>query len=139
VLWTDGASAYERRDGRDTRIRPSAATRIVELNADGAGDDIGPRLVSDRRVRTWMSPRVSASTLALPWVAEGRRAAYASDGDLRHSVHFAAGIALCRASGCVVSDLSGQSLDTGDGLLIAADLETWRQLRTHVDRHRAGR
>jgi len=137
ILWTDGVSAYERREGRDTGIRPSAATRIVELNADGAGDDIGPRLISNRRVRTWMSPRVSASTMVLPWVAEGRRGAYASDGDLRHSVHFAAGIALCRAAGCVVSDLTGESLDTGDGLMIAADLETWDELRAHVHRHRS--
>ena len=136
VLWTDGAGAYERRDGGTTRVRPSAQSRIIEVNADGAGDDIGPRLVSDVHVRSWMSPRVSASTLVLGWVAAGQRAAYASDGDLRHSVHFAAGIALCRAVGCVVSDLSGGDLSTGDGLLIAADQDTWRQLSAHVRRLR---
>ncbi|ADG76514.1 inositol monophosphatase [Cellulomonas flavigena DSM 20109] len=136
VLWTDGADAYERREGRTVHVRPSAASRIVEVNADGAADDIGPRLVSDVRVRSWMSPRVSASTLVLGWVAAGQRAAYVSDGDLRHSVHFAAGIALCRAAGCVIGDLSGGDVHTGDGLLIAADHETWRQLSNHVARHR---
>jgi myo-inositol-1(or 4)-monophosphatase len=139
VLWTDGALAYERRDGRDRRVRASRVTRLIEFNADGASDDIGPRLISDALVRSWMSPRVSASTMALAWVATGQRAAYASDGDLRHSVHFAAGIALCRAAGCIVSDLSGDDIRSGDGLLIAADRQTWTELHAHVDRHRGSR
>lgn len=134
VLWTDGVVAHEHRGVRDSRIAPSDRSRIIELNADGPGDDIGPRLVSDVLLREWMSPRVSASTMVLAWVAEGRRAAYASDGDLRYSVHFAAGIALCKAAGCVVSDLSGKDLASGAGLLIAADRQTWEQLCSHVDR-----
>jgi fructose-1,6-bisphosphatase/inositol monophosphatase family enzyme len=44
-------------------------------------------------------PRVRSTTLALAWVAAGRRAAYVTEGDLRDSVHFAAGIALCSGRG----------------------------------------
>jgi len=43
-------------------------------------------------------PRVVSTTLAVAWVAAGRRAAaYITDGDLQDSVHFASGIALYRA------------------------------------------
>jgi myo-inositol-1(or 4)-monophosphatase len=117
-------------------IRAEEAIRGVLREHRPRDGVIGEELGSDEHVRSWMSPRVSASTLVLGWVAAGQRAAYASDGDLRHSVHFAAGIALCRAVGCVVSDLSGGDLSTGDGLLIAADQDTWRQLSAHVRRLR---
>ncbi|MFD2356134.1 inositol monophosphatase family protein [Nonomuraea ferruginea] len=53
------------------------------------------------------APRVVSTTLAVAWVAAMRRAAYVTDGHLQDSVHFAAGIALCRAAGCVVTDLHG--------------------------------
>jgi fructose-1,6-bisphosphatase/inositol monophosphatase family enzyme len=43
-------------------------------------------------------------------------------------VHFAAGIALCRGAGCIVTDLTGEPLDTGRGLIVAADAETLRSL-----------
>ncbi|MDX3089372.1 inositol monophosphatase family protein [Streptomyces griseoaurantiacus] len=57
----------------------------------------------------------------------GRRgAAYVTDGEnLSGSVHFAAGIALCRAAGCVVTGVEGAPLDEGGrGLMVAADEET---------------
>jgi myo-inositol-1(or 4)-monophosphatase len=47
-----------------------------------------------------------------------------SDGDLRDSVHFTAGLAICRAAGCVVTDLHGQDLYDGPGVIVAADAET---------------
>ncbi len=66
-----------------------------------------------------------STTLALAWVAAGRRAAYVTDGHLRDSVHFAAGLALCRAAGCVVTGIDGQPLHTGaGGVVAAADAET---------------
>lgn len=59
------------------------------------------------------------------WVAAGRRAGYVTEGDLRDSVHFAAGIALCQAAGCIVAGLHGQPLHTGvGGLVAAADQDT---------------
>lgn len=137
ILWTDGTATHERRDGRDTPVHPSAATRLLELNANGPDDVIGAHLIADPAVRSWMSPRASSSTTPLAWVAAGRRAAYVCDGDRRDNVHFAAGIAVCQAAGCVVSDLTGGDLSSGDGLLVAADRETWDALLTHVARHRA--
>jgi len=47
-------------------------------------------------------PRVTSTTEALAWVAAGRHAAYLTEGDLVDNVHFAAGVGLCRAAGCVV-------------------------------------
>ena len=60
-------------------------------------------------------PRITSSTLALAWVAAGRHAAYVTEGDLRDNVHFAPGVSLCRAAGCVVTDLDGRPVDTGAG------------------------
>jgi myo-inositol-1(or 4)-monophosphatase len=63
--------------------------------------------------------------MALTWVATGQRAAYITDGDLRDNVHFAAGLAICEAAGCVVTDLEGYEWGSGaTGLVAAADAET---------------
>lgn len=143
VFWTDGAGAWVRdASGRDDRLIPSAGSRLVDLNLDppfphapgfravellamaefagggagGAGGGAGFR------------PRVVSSTVAVAWVAAGRRAAYITDGGpgLRlDSVHFAAGIALCEAAGCVVTGIDGLPVDEGaGGLIVAADRET---------------
>jgi myo-inositol-1(or 4)-monophosphatase len=61
-------------------------------------------------------------------VAAGRRAAYVTNGRLRDSVHFTAGIAVCQSAGCVVTDLRGQPLHTGLGLIAAADPATHAKL-----------
>lgn len=130
VFWTDGRAAWSRRDGVDERLAPSAGTGLVDLNLDGpypndewfsaVGFLAGPAFAGILR------PRVSATTLAVAWVAVGRRAAFVSDGDMRDNVHFSAGIALCRAAGCVVGDLSGRELasDREGGLVVAADEAT---------------
>lgn len=54
------------------------------------------------------------------------RAAYVTDGgDLAGSVHFVAGIALCRAAGCVVTGVDGAPVgQTGSGLVVASGAET---------------
>ena len=65
------------------------------------------------------------TTLALAWVATGQQAAYITGGDLQGSVHWTAGIALCRAAGAVVTNLAGGELHTGaHGMVAAADAET---------------
>ncbi len=67
-------------------------------------------------------PRVSSTTLAMTWLADGRRAGYLHEGDLRKNVHFAAPVAIARAAGCVVTGIHGQPLDVAPyGLLAAAD------------------
>jgi myo-inositol-1(or 4)-monophosphatase len=70
-------------------------------------------------------PRVVSTSVALAWVATGQRAGYVTDGDVRDSVHFAAGLAICEGAGCIVSDLRGHAWGDGPtGLLVAADSET---------------
>jgi myo-inositol-1(or 4)-monophosphatase len=77
-------------------------------------------------------PRITSTTLALAWVAAGRHAAYVTEGDLRDNVHFAPGVGLCRAAGCVVTDLNRGPVDTGaaparpgrGGLIAAGDVAT---------------
>jgi len=106
-FWTDGEAAWLRQGGLDTRLEPTASSSLVDVNCDGLGDFIGPQLVADSELRSRYGPRVLSTTLALAWVAAGQRTAYITDGDLAGSVHFTAGIALCRDAGCVVSDLMG--------------------------------
>lgn len=124
VFWTDGRVALVRRDGRDHTLSPSATTRLVDVNLDGPQPDAGGfnagRLLADPAFRAAFGPRVLSTTLALTWVAAGRRAGYVIGGQPRDSVHTASGIALCRAAGCVVTGLRGQPLHTGVGGLVAA-------------------
>ncbi|MEV0807176.1 inositol monophosphatase family protein [Micromonospora sp. NPDC050200] len=129
VFWTDGSGAYVRHGDIDERLRPSAASRLVDVNLDppfpNAPRFRAARLLAKTGFVERFRPRVVSTTLAVAWVAAGRRAAYVTDGDLRDSVHFASGIALCRAAGCVISDIDGQPLHSGaGGLVVAADDET---------------
>ena len=126
VFWTDGAGAY--RDDRGP-LRPAAGSGLVDVNLDPVGDtppDRAAALIADPDFLTRYRPRVLSTTLALTLVAAGRRAAYVTDGDVRDSVHFAAGAAVCRAAGCVVTGLDGQP--GGKGLLVAADPATHANL-----------
>lgn len=123
VFWTDGRQAFRQYEGEDVPLAPRASSMLVDVNCDGPVNEpfVGGQLVADPRLRATYGPRVISSTLAVVWVACGRRAAYVSDGDFRDNLHFAAGIAICVAAGCVVSDLAGDPLHTGRGLIIAAD------------------
>lgn len=129
VFWTDGTRAYVRRDGVDEQLRPSAESRLVDVNLDppfpNAPRFRAVRLLADAGFVERFRPRVVSTTLAVAWVAAGRRAAYVTDGGLRESVHFASGIALCQAAGCVVTGIQGQPLHTGaGGLVVGADHQT---------------
>jgi myo-inositol-1(or 4)-monophosphatase len=139
VFWTEGRAAYVRRDGNDEVLVPSAATRLVDVNLDppfrNADRFRAARMLADPALIAGFRPRVTSTTLALTWVAAGRRAGYVTDGDLRDSVHFSSGIALCQAAGCVVSGLRGQPLHTGvGGLVAAADEENHAALIGIIDR-----
>ncbi|WP_432169012.1 inositol monophosphatase family protein [Streptomyces sp. 1222.5] len=124
VFWTDGVRARVRRDGTDEELTPSAGSALVDVNLDppfpSAPGFRAVRLLGEPGFTERFRPRVISSTLAVAWVAAGRRAAYVTDGDLRDSVHFAAGIALCRAAGCTVTGLYGEPVLTGAGGLVAA-------------------
>ncbi|MFJ8196850.1 inositol monophosphatase family protein [Streptomyces sp. NPDC096152] len=132
VSFTDGETARVRRDGVDAELVPSADTRLVEVNLDppfpGAPGFRAVDLLARPGFAERFRPRVVSTTLALAWVAAGKRAAYVTDGgDLSGSVHFAAGIAVCRAAGCVVTGIDGVPIERagrGRGLVVAADAET---------------
>ncbi|MGW1790353.1 inositol monophosphatase family protein [Streptomyces tubercidicus] len=131
VFFTDGESAWRRQEGADDALlTPTSATRLVDVNLDppfpGAPGFRAVDLLAHPGFVESFRPRVVSTTLALAWVAAGKRAAYVTDGgDLSMSVHFAAGIALCRAAGCVVTGIDGAPVgEAGRGLLVAADAET---------------
>jgi fructose-1,6-bisphosphatase/inositol monophosphatase family enzyme len=138
-FWTDGRGAWVRRTGEDRTAVPSARSLTVDVNCDGKGDGefLGAQLIVDPAFRAVFAPRAISSTLAVAWVADGRRAGYVTDGNLAGSVHFAAGIALCQTAGCVVTDLAGGPLHTGRGMIAAADEETHACLRALAAPHLA--
>jgi myo-inositol-1(or 4)-monophosphatase len=141
VFWTDGATAYVRRDGADQRLIPSAESRLVDVNLDPPfpNNEVfsAARMLADEGFIRQFRPRVVSTTLAVTWVAAGRRAAYVTDGHLRDSVHFAAGIALCQAAGCVVTGIDRQPIHTGaGGLVVAADEQTHAALLALVANQR---
>lgn len=139
AFWTDGRVGCVRSGGVDRPCVPSARSLIVDVNCDGPGDApfLGAQLIADPAFRAAFAPRVLSTTLAVAWVAAGRRAAYVTDGRLEGSVHFTAGIAVCQAAGCVVTDLAGDPLHTGRGLIAAADEETHQRLLALVGPHLA--
>ncbi|WP_309052998.1 inositol monophosphatase family protein [Streptomyces sp.] len=131
VFFTDGERAWVRCDGaEDALLTPTAATRLVDVNLDppfpGAPGFRAVDLLARPEFVERFRPRVVSTSLALAWVAAGKRAAYVTDGgDLSGSVHFAAGIALCRAAGCTVTGIDGAPLgEPGRGLVVASDAET---------------
>lgn len=141
VFWTDGSRARLSTEQGDEKLTPSAASALVDVNLDppfpNAPGFRAPLLLADPGFTEWFRPRVISSTLAVAWVAAGRRAAYVTDGDLRDSVHFAAGIALCRAAGCTVTGLYGEPVLSGaGGLIAAADAETHAALLELVKNQR---
>ncbi|MFF2503866.1 inositol monophosphatase family protein [Streptomyces sp. NPDC058067] len=141
VFCTDGTRAWVRRDGLDEPLVPTAATSLVDVNLDppfpGAPGFRAVDLLAHPAFVERFRPRVVSTTLALAWVAAGKRAAYVTDGgDLSGSVHFAAGIALCRAAGCVVTGVDGSPVGEGcRGLVVAADQETHDRLMSMIRGH----
>ncbi|MFJ5705948.1 inositol monophosphatase family protein [Streptomyces sp. NPDC093105] len=132
VFHTDGTRAWDQ-DGKP--LAPTAATGLVDVNLDppfpGAPGFRAVGLLAHPGFVAGFRPRVVSTSLALAWVAAGKRAAYVTDGgDLTGSVHFAAGIALCRAAGCVVTGIDGAPLEAGRarGLVAAADAATHARL-----------
>lgn len=132
VFWCSPAGAFL----GSVALQPSAVSRLVDVNVDLPAPALGSELLTDPAFRAAFGPRVLSTTLAVAWVAAGRRAAYVTAGDLRDSVHFAAGILLCQAAGCVVTDLQGGPVFDGPGLIAAADSATHARLLAIVTRLR---
>lgn len=137
LFWTDGSRSFIRRGSGDRLLAPTSLSSLIEINCDGPLDRpfVGGQLVNDPRLRATYGPRVISSTLGVAWVAAGRRAAYISDGSFRGNLHFAAGIAIAEAAGCVISDLAGDPLNTGRGLVISADPATHQSVMELVRPH----
>ncbi|WP_329110730.1 inositol monophosphatase family protein [Micromonospora sp. NBC_01699] len=139
VFCTDGETAWVRHDGIDTRLTPTPVTRLVDVNLDppfpSAPGFRAVDLLAHPGFVERFRPRVVSTTLALTWVAAGKRAAYVTDGgDLSGSVHFAAGIAVCRAAGCMVTGIDGAPLGpAGRGLVVAADPDTHHRLMSLIN------
>jgi myo-inositol-1(or 4)-monophosphatase len=140
VFWTDGVTAGSRVDGHSGVLKPDAGSTLVDLNLDppfpNAPAFRATTLAASPDFVSRFRPRVLSTSLALAWVATGQRAAYVTDGDVRDSVHFAAGLAICEAAGCTVTDLRGQAWGRGaTGLIAAADAKTHAELLNLVRRY----
>ena len=110
-------------------MTPDPVSLLVDVDLDHPRGGEALHLLADATFRRDFSPRVGSSTLAMTWLAAGRRAAYVHEGDLRDNVHFAAPIAIAQAAGCVVTGIHGQPLHTEPhGLLAAADAATHARL-----------
>jgi myo-inositol-1(or 4)-monophosphatase len=133
IFWTDGASSFVRTQTADKRLAPDARSKLVDLNCDppfpNAPSFKAAMLATDADFGSTFRTRVVSTSLALTWVATGQRAAYVTDGDLRDSVHAAAGLAICEGAGCTLTDLRGQAWGkAATGLIAAADAETHTRL-----------
>jgi myo-inositol-1(or 4)-monophosphatase len=139
VIFTDGRTARMFRAGTEMALAPSSATGLVDVNLDppfpSAPGFRAVDLLGHPRFVELFRPRVVSTTLALAWVACGKRAAYVSDGkDLSGSVHFAAGIAVCRAAGCIVTGIDGAPTGpAGRGLVVAADADCHKLLISMIE------
>ena len=103
-------------DGGEAPLTPRGDSRLVDIDLDQRPMLPGFEplaLLADADSDLSFQPRVTSTSLALTWVAAGRRAAYLTDGELSDNVHFAAGVAICLAAGCEVSDLHGRAVTPG--------------------------
>lgn len=142
IFWTDGTAAYSRATGQHTPLAPTGRSKLVDLNFDppfpNAPQFRTVTLAADPAFIATFRPRVVSTSLALAWVATGQRAAYITDGDLRDNVHFAAGLALCQAAGCLLTDLHGNPCGRAPtGLLAAADPATHATLLSLIQKYLA--
>lgn len=138
VYWTDLNSARMRTGGNNAPLVPESGSRLVDLNLDppfpSAPAFRATTLAGHPEFVAAFRPRVVSSSIALAWVATGQRAAYVTDGDLSDSVHFAAGLAICEAARCLVTNLQGQPWRASPrGLIAAADAKTHRILLSLIN------
>lgn len=130
VFFTDGETARVRQNGADAQLAPTPATQLVDVNLDPPF----PGRRGSGPWTCWPTPGSSSGSgrgwcprrWRWPGSPPAKRAAYVTDGgDLSGSVHFAAGISVCRAAGCVVTGIDGAPIgQAGRGLVVAADAET---------------
>jgi myo-inositol-1(or 4)-monophosphatase len=142
VFWTDGRSAYIRAGAKDSPLLPDADSGLVDLNLDppfpNAPAFKAAQLAATDEFLASFRARVVSSSVALTWVASGQRAAYVTDGSIRDSVHFCAGLAICHAARCTITDLYGNPLSSAaNGAIVAADDHTHSTLLGLIQRQQA--
>ena len=128
IFWSNGSGAFVRLDGKDSPLIPNGNSNIVDVSYDPPDDNddgVNPlRLLLNPKFRRLFRTRIVSSSIALAWVATGQRAAYVTNGEMHNNVHFGAGLALCEAAGCKLTDLHGDRWENGNGLIAAADAPT---------------
>ncbi|MBW4076903.1 MAG: inositol monophosphatase family protein, partial [Acidobacteria bacterium] len=91
LMWTDGSAAVLHTGGHDQALQPSSNSKLVDINLDGPFPNSSwfraIDLLGEPSFSAAFRPRVSSTSLALAWVAAGRRAAYVTDGSVLNSVH----------------------------------------------------
>lgn len=126
VFWTDGTGAWRwpLPTGADVALQPTAAHGKVAVDSSMSAGRLVALLTSPAFTADFR-PVMLATSLAAAWVADGRLAAYIAEDAVHGSVHYAAGIAVATAAGCVVTDLDGAPLGPRSvGLIVAADAAT---------------
>ena len=129
-LCTDGTRAWSQTEGSEmrTELKPSASSRLVEVNLETRDPDehgfSSSRFFRSGAFETF-SPRFIGTSLPLAWVASGRYAGFVIPGYREASVHFTTGIGLCRTAGCILTGFHGEPLHlANDGIVAAADAAT---------------
>lgn len=140
MFWIDDKSAYVRVVDKDILLSPSSKLKLVDINLDppfpSSPNFNIVKLVGDDIFSANFKPRVVSSSMALTWVASGQRAGYITDGYLHESVHFSAGIAICKVAGCTITDLRGREINNNTkGLIAAADSDTHTKLLNLVKKN----
>lgn len=118
-----GGGAWARRDGTWQRLATSAASETVVIEDSHVDPDPARReraaaaIASAIRDPRW-DLRAFSTTLALPYVAAGRVAAYVLF--YTSALHVAAGALLAREAGAVISDIDGRPWTIESDSLVAA-------------------
>ncbi len=130
IYWTDGVVArrWPLPTGPDVDLVPDAGGGTIAVDASMPAERTAV-LLSALSSTAHLRPVMLATSLATAWVAAGRLAGYVEAAGRLDSVHFAAGIAIARAAGCVVTDVTGAPLTADSiGLVVAADRATHEAL-----------
>ena len=137
LFWTDGSRALVRRgDGPERLLGPTGPSRLIGINCDGTA---GPTPVGASSSTTrGCARRLRPGSSRRRWASSGWRqvAGRLRLGRLvRRELHFAAGDRVAEAAGCLVTDLVGDPLNTGRGVVVSADLATHHEVLSLVQPH----
>jgi myo-inositol-1(or 4)-monophosphatase len=103
VITSAGTGEEGGSTGADAEPAPSAGTRLVDVNLDppfpNAPGSRAVSLLADKGFTERFRPRVVSTTLAVAWVAAGRRAAYVTDRAAGHDQEPGERVTWCKSIG----------------------------------------